>query len=65
MRHPIALALALIASTAVAQSPPAPAGKSDVALTVGESSMTVAEIERRLSSIPHFQLAQFGKTKAP
>lgn len=64
MRHPIALALALIASTAVAQSPPAPAGKSDVALTVGESSMTVAEIERRLSSIPHFQLAQFGKTPA-
>lgn len=64
MRHPIALALALAASTAVAQSPPAPAGKSDVALTVGESSMTVAEIERRLGAIPHFQLAQFGKTPA-
>lgn len=61
MRHPIALALALLASTAVAQSPSEPAGKSDVAVTVGSSTLTVAEVERRLGAIPVFQLAQFGK----
>jgi len=64
MRRVVALALALFASTAVAQSPPGAPGKSDVALTVGESTMTVAEVERRMSALPHFQLAQFGKTPA-
>lgn len=30
-------------------------------LTVGESTMTVADIDRRLASVPYFQLANFGK----
>lgn len=64
MRRLIALALGLAASTAVAQSPPAPADKSAVAVTVGETTMTVAEVERRIAVIPSFQLAQFGKTPA-
>lgn len=62
MRRLLVLALAFAAGTALAQSPSAADGKSDVAVTVGTSSMTVAEVEKRLAAIPHFQLAQFGKT---
>lgn len=62
MRHPVALALALAASTALAQTPPVPAGNGEVAVTVGASTLSVADVERRLSAIPSFQLRQFGDT---
>ena len=64
MRHPVALALALAASTALAQTPSEPGAKAEVAVTVGSSTLSVAEVERRLSAIPPFQLQQFGKTPA-
>jgi len=61
MRTFVGLALALAASTAVAQSPPPEAG-GEVVVSVGSSKLTVAEVERRLKAIPPFQLVQFGKT---
>jgi peptidyl-prolyl cis-trans isomerase C len=62
MRFQIAFALGLAAATAVVQSPADSAEKGDVAVTVGSSTMTVTEVERRLATVPYFQLDQFGKT---
>jgi len=62
MRRVVALCLALAAGAV------APAGAADdadsgaVVLTVGKSTMTVGEIERRLRAIPSFQITTLGSS---
>jgi peptidyl-prolyl cis-trans isomerase C len=54
----------LAAVTLAVVPPPAQADGADqqVVLTVGEESLTVADVEQRLNAVPAFQLRTFGKT---
>ena len=52
------LAVALVAPDRAAQGD----AKSEIAFSVGNASMTIAEVERRLRSVPVWQMATLGKT---
>jgi peptidyl-prolyl cis-trans isomerase C len=62
MRRLIALSLAFVALSGEAPSGALADGKTEVVVTVGNTSLTVAEVERRIRSLPSFQQASFGKT---
>jgi peptidyl-prolyl cis-trans isomerase C len=49
---------------APAPAPPVPGGLSPVVARVGEVTITVADVERRLATVPPFQLRTFGGTPA-
>jgi peptidyl-prolyl cis-trans isomerase C len=57
-------ALALFAALSLGVMPTTADGKSDVVVTVGDTKITVKELEDRLSKVPQFQLTTLGKTPA-
>lgn len=64
MRRFVALFIAFAAGTAAPLGSADAGEKGDVVLTVGSSTVTASELERRLKAVPPFQLPTWGHTPA-
>lgn len=56
------IALMLLASPNHSRASKSPDGSTRVVATVGQATITAAELERRLSAVPAFQLRVYGST---